>query len=234
MLGVSNTDAIGRFRDDFAERLEEVSQIQVSLFQRILYVTFLEALAKAYAPHISGARDRFIHLLDETDCWPERNLVSVPLLYYGLDDAGQEDLAAEVRPLAAKMQIWTPYSLGFPADVPPSGIPSAVQERAPDTIRNATHKHLLYSYRNALIHESRSPTGFGFLEKGEPYYVSYVGVGRFPLGSPRKQGWELGYPATFLRNLTRNTLDVVSETFVRNDFNPYDAFPWQRAWHTGR
>lgn len=102
------------------------------------------------------------------------------------------------------------------------------QELLKEWLDSLRHVHLLYAYRNFLVHEMRQPgRGMDFDRNDqEPYYHSMTHI-----AEGRKSGsWELVYPARFLEQLCTVALKNVRDHYITQQVNPYDAFAFGTYW----
>lgn len=92
-------------------------------------------------------------------------------------------------------------------------------------IKRCRHFHLIYGYRNYLVHEFREP-GYAMELFGEgqtePSYHSY-------LNNPVLR---LLYPVGFFRRLAEQVVATLEAWFIENDENPYNRVHDSSAWRS--
>ena len=87
------------------------------------------------------------------------------------------------------------------------------------------HVHLLYTYRNSLIHELRN-LGYGLEELSlgkEPSYHSMT-------MEDGKDTWQLVYPLGFFENICETCIINLKEYLILNNIDPYNSFNFGSYW----
>lgn len=97
------------------------------------------------------------------------------------------------------------------------------------------HKHLLWLYRNALVHEYRLPGKGAEISRSEdtkPYYQQLSSLTGFHSGGELdfSQRWELVYPTGFFKSLASKVLDGVAAFHRDKGSNPFEAYSDSSYW----
>jgi hypothetical protein len=97
------------------------------------------------------------------------------------------------------------------------------------TVEFLQHINLLYSHRNYLIHELRTP-GYGIDSYNEdyPYYISFSHISDDH--SEDIETWELTYPVLFLKNLVSICLSNMKQYLIENNIDPYVSYTFGTYW----
>lgn len=187
-----------------------------------------------------GNRNRFIYFLERFCRWPDGERISLPHLV--------ELLGKNPDPAFEKLRKWTltrfkalPVHGGPPMPISHDPLFKEVNNEGPVSKEHRTplegidlvslkHFHLLYVYRNVLVHELRTPGyGMGFGEDDqEPFYHGMSTVGSD--GERTSSTVELVYPWKFLHHLCETSLGQLKEYFASNNLNPYDSFVFGTYW----
>jgi hypothetical protein len=229
------TEDIERFIDFFSRQLEVIKIAQFtdkgSLYKKVLLVSFFDALSKTVYPR-KGNRDRFVSFIRYFGKWKDCERISLPHLVRLLEKVPDTDFS-ELRKFAlSHFTTWVKGEVIY-LDRDPAW--SEVQNLWPkekeyakplenlqlDSLR---HVHLLYSYRNSLIHEMRKP-GYGmeFTESEAPFYMSMV-------NEDNKSTWELAYPLNFFLSVSERILTGLGAYYTENSINPYDYYGFGTYW----
>jgi hypothetical protein len=93
-------------------------------------------------------------------------------------------------------------------------------------LKISRHAELLYTYRNNLIHEFRSPGhGMEFSNDNEsPYYH------RMTHHNYQTKTWELVYPTNFFMNLSNQALTAIKAFLTSNNLDPFSFFKFGSPW----
>ncbi len=208
---------------DAATSLEDSDHLPQ--LRKICYIAVLDALGKAIYPTRSENRIRFTQLIDYFGDWPDSRRVSLPHLAALLDrcpDPAFEALRMLVRGELAGWLSGTLVRLDADPEIERlrTAWPKDPALRTPLaslSLDHFQHVHLLYTYRNLLVHEFRDPTDpIGEDNRAVPFYVhaSVIGYER------EYERWDLFYPAGFLRVLTTSTLDNVEKYLLERQLDP--------------
>lgn len=233
---------IARFCDYFESQVNEIGSLESphkELYRKLLLVALLDTLAGTVMPRRKN-KERFIGFVQRFCRWPAGERVSFPHLV--------QLLRKNPDPAFGNLRKW---ALGKYNQLPVHGgsLMKITQDPTADEVRREwptstdhktpiegidltalTHVHLLYTYRNALVHELRM-LGYGmdFANEGvEPYYHGSSTIGEDPELILRTV--ELVYPWQFLRNLCMTGI-AETRTYLReNGLDPYDSFAFGTYW----
>jgi hypothetical protein len=192
--------------------------------RKICYVAILDALGKAIYPS-RGNRSRFTQLVDYFGEWRHSKRVSLPHLAALLDrcpDPAFEGLRALVRTELASWLSGTLIRLDRDPEIERvrSLWPKDPALRTPlETLSldHFQHSHLLYTYRNLLVHEFRDRTDpIREDNRDVPFYV-HASVIDYERDYER---WDVFYPGGFLRDLTSRVLDNVEKYLLERQLDP--------------
>ncbi len=247
-------DDVDRFIEYFNKMLIEIQELKIPLveqnetckleiFQRLLYASVIDTLAGSVPSAESkspkkGNRDRFIHFVQRFCLWPDGEKVSlthlVQLLRKNPDSAFntlREWALEEYKKLTVHEGELMSISQDPSFDEVNCMWPTQKNLGTPleriDLI-SLNHFHLLYAYRNTLVHELRTP-GYGmeFRTGGEPYYHLMSTVSD---GDETEDTVELVYPRGFLHQLCETALKQLEHYFLENVLNPYDSLVFGTYW----
>lgn len=236
-------EAISRYCTHFSSQIARVNAVSGEsgdLFKKILFCSVLDALSRSIYPR-KEPRDRFTSLVRRFGRWSHQDRVSLPhlgrLLELTPDPVFEKLRKFTFERLAQWKAPWNAITL----DQDPAFTeiakhwPKGEEYKAPmEKIRleSLTHLQLLYSHRNSLVHELRTP-GYGIEMDGdnEPFYhdMSTFAVD----GEPDLETIELVYPVKFFEQLCITVLDGLKIYFMENQLNPYDSYKFGSYWIEG-
>jgi hypothetical protein len=239
-------DTVNRFTSHFTKRLGEIESLKTpephppEVFQCLLYASVLDTLAGSVLPKRRSNRDRFVYFIQRFCQWPDGERISlmhlVQLLRKNPDPAFEmlrKWALEEFRRLPVHAGQLMPISRDPSFDEVKSKWPVQKEHLTPlegINLISLKHSHLLYAYRNTLVHELRRP-GYG-MEFGkdytEPFYhhMSTLEDGKIGIESTV----ELVYPRRFLHRLCDTALVQLKQYFLANELNPYDSFVLGTYW----
>ena len=230
-------DSVERFSSFFKEKLQDIASIPLEksgeLFQKILYYGLLDALSVSVASAKKRNRQRLVSLVRCFSNWAQCERVSLPHIIRLLQRVPDPEFS-QLREYAFSLYDRWQSGVTVSLDRDPSF--EEVKKRWPRTLpkpiedvrlESFQHVHLLYSYRNSLIHEFREP-GYGmeFGPTDEPFYHSMM------QGETENDSWELVYPVGFFRKLCETTLAGISEYYLKNRIDPYSRYTFGSSWIT--
>jgi len=99
-------------------------------------------------------------------------------------------------------------------------------------LEHLQHVHLLYAYRNSLVHELGAP-GYSMdpIADEEPYYLSMSTLGGSAgYGKVNRQSWELAYPIRFFRKLWGRVQDNLEVHLKSNQIDPLAHYQFGSHW----
>jgi len=206
-----------RFFAYFREQLGLVDQLggrEYKVHKKLIYVALLDTMAGLVYPRLSNRR-RFVQLVKDFGAWSECEHISTPHLarMLKLNPSPQFN---EVRKLAiAHLGSWSEGDhKGARDDLKYNAVRSKWPKDKDScepvegvALEAVQHAHLLYFFRNAVVHSFRPlGTDFEMPEDTEPYYLSVSEAETGPDG--RCFHWDLIYPAEFFRSLTEAVINV--------------------------
>jgi len=221
-------DTIATFCGWFKQNLDKIGDVDERLFKKILYVSWLDALAKSVYPK-KGNPKRFTGFVQKFCDWPERDKVSLLHLHQYLHlnpDPEFETLRIKINQqyngwrASDKISISNDPDFATIAAKWPKGADQAL-------IHNMKHLKLFYRYRNALVHELKPP-GYALQSPEEyndkPFY--------YPLPSESSEEiiWNLAYPVKFFHRLCDTSLFKLKEYLVDNQIDPNNSYTFGPFW----
>lgn len=231
---------IHRFIDHFKEQRRAIAalpqQPYVRQFQKSLYVSVLDSLARCVHPRW-GNRDRFTRFVARFGAWPHHERVSLPHLaglLARVPDPEFSELRAFVR---NELKAWFPGSIILIGRDPELSHvlklwPSAGEHKRPlesVSAESLQHFHLLYTYRNSLLHEFRQPSNsYELGDNPDPHYMNQLPD---PEAHPAKASvWVLYYPLQFFEALVDSALSNLHTYLLEHAINPYDSYVFGDYW----
>ena len=203
---------IDQFLSFFRERFDEIANITNVLYahqyQKMLFLSAVDALARVRWPNGKSNQKRFTTFVDEFANWSDGCRVSMPHLDKLLKitkDPRFSDLRTFVQ---QELKRWTSgkvLSLNVDPEIGEVEKLWPKLESGDDakldglSITSFTHIKLLYTCRNALVHEFRSPSA-DFSSAG-PCYIHQTNI--LPEGVKKGDVWILSYPVSFNGNIWR-------------------------------
>ena len=213
--------SVTQFTEHFREQLEQIAQVPSEHFRKILYSLILDPLAQAAYP-AAGNRANVVLLVKNLTHWADAERVSLIQLKLALlsEKRARYRLYREVkkqmaiRPIRMRTALSTsPYKselLGF-----------AGTKREEKLVEFCTYAHLLYTYRNNLVHEFREP-GYGSdwgRDSTDPYY------GKSSFGES-----ELIFPVAFLSRMATEAVARLERHLLDNRIAPHAKFKFGSLW----
>lgn len=209
------------------------------IHRRILLINIIDALSRTIGVRQSNRR-RFVSFVRRFCGWEDCDRISLPHLAYilrSIDDssfdpirnfvisrisnwmAGEHVILSRDPELSEALELW-PYHDEAPRDIQ-GNFPWHFQ-----------HVHLLYTYRNSLIHEFRPPGHeLSSWDTDEPYYthLTIYGVEDSEFG---ESSWQLQFPAMFFRRLCQISMRNIEDYLRDNNIDPIIAFRSSTYWIT--
>lgn len=221
------------FRDRFVE-IEKISVLYSHQYQKVLFFSAVDTLARVYQPEKTNNRKRFTSFVEEFSSWSDGRRVSLPHLSRVLEVSTDPQFGNLRQFVTEALQGWkTGRVLPLTADPKLEQI----KERWPESVRldgplkgltaeSLTHIELIYAYRNILIHEFRTPTA-DFTNTG-PCYMYQTTLGS--CGDPKRGGWILSYPVSFIKGVAFKCLEGLEAHLTKNQIDPYESFIFGDYW----
>ena len=233
-------DAINRYCEHFSsqvQRIQSISGDSSDLFKRALFCSLLDALSRSVYPR-KQPRDRFTSLVRRFGQWAHQDRVSLPhivrLLQLTPDPVFEDLRKFSLEKIDQWKDSWG--EIGLEQDPTCDEVskywPRNEEYRTPIKgirLELLTHLQLLYSHRNFLFHEMRSP-GYGIdtKEHDEPYYHELSAISN--RDEPPIETIELVYPVKFFNRLCDNVLNGLKGYFKENQLNPFDYYDFGSYW----
>lgn len=221
-----SADPIARFityYEDVCERAQAITDGEFGRrVEKLCLVSVIDAVAKVVYPS-RGNRDRFTRVISTFGGWEASTRVSLPHLDALLGRSPEPDfepLRLRARELVAG---WIPGEfVQLDRDLPlaearalwprDSGLRSVMGRVQLDYLQ---HAHLLYAYRNFLVHEFRDRPDA--LEMDDTEHPIYIHMWDF---DPAAAHWDVFYPTRFFGGLARRVVREVGDYLRRNDLDP--------------
>lgn len=227
---------ISSFRGD-VNQIEEITCKSGAVFKKTIYVSLLDALSRSVHSSNLGNRARFVSLIRSFGDWEHAEKISLPHLVRLLKlvpDPAYEELRIYAD---TKIESWKGNwgEIGLSQDlntdeVSKHWLKGKDQILGKVPVEHLRHCHLLWAYRNALIHELRAP-GYGMEGYGdyeEPFYHELSTIGTEH--EPAKETIELVYPVPFFKKLCISVLSKLEDYLSRNRLDPYDNYKFGTYW----
>ncbi|OGW28859.1 MAG: hypothetical protein A2X56_14775 [Nitrospirae bacterium GWC2_57_13] len=236
-------DRINRFKKYFENELRMIDAIPASdsskKFKKALYVSVIDALSKSVFPHRNGKNhERFVAFLMRFANWSEGYRISMPHLAQLLrinPDPAFEKLRKIIFEAYDRSNVHRSQLVGLDTDPTSDEIkknwPTLKECRIPIegiTLESLQHFHLLYAYRNSLVHELREP-GYGIESKDDEDYPYYHGMTIVDAGKEEKS-IELVYPVMFFQRLVSTCLNNLEIYLKDNKLDPYAYYKFGTYW----
>lgn len=218
---MSLQDDIARFSSYFSEKINEVEKVDSCFFRKVLFVGIVDTLSRAAFPDIQRHRERVVKFIDECSGWEDRGRVSAQQLMLNLEEKNRID-GNLYKLVKETVGSWQEGSIIEPqSDLTFDEANSAAEDKERDSVRQATYKHLFYTYRNNLVHEFREP-GYSIElcnKKSTPYYHGMI-------GGP----WQLVFTDAFIKRVCAGCLCGLVTLLHSQRRNPYESFEFGSAW----
>jgi len=232
------TENIETFFGFFEKQLAAIANIDgdsQELFQKILYVSLIDALSVSIFPRKSN-RDRFVFAVRQfapRDYWDKVSIPHLHRLLHVLPDPAYEQLRREVN---SDLSDWPHDGGPIPVsrDLDLAHIRKAARLKLSGTsvsLESLTHIHLLWSCRNRLVHELRG-SGYGMevSDRDEPYYLGVTDIDATDCEDRNSVSLELVYPGAFLHDVCKSMLTGLRGYFTSNELDPYQSYTFGSHW----
>lgn len=207
------------------------------LHGRILYMALLDAISRSVFAKRKN-RERIVQFVSGFCDWPECNRVSLPHLYKLVGEKTETQLVS-LRDLTIRsMSKWTPAEkVSLSRDLEFSEVEKLWPRDGDKMIRIdgvwpkwLQHMHLLYTYRNNLMHEFRFPGRHVELWNDDEPYYAYLIEYKNEKSSESKKSWELQYTARFFMRLCDTGLTNLEKHFYTHEVDPFESMDWGNYW----
>jgi hypothetical protein len=203
--------------------------IDDKLFEKILYVSFLDSLAACVYPG-KGNRDRFVSMLKRFSHWPDGERISLLYLARFTNISSDPSLENARNFVIPHMEKWKSMGCGIirinedPKRDDPD-FKKVVWKKDESsginlTVEHFMHYNLLYQLRNSLVHQFQS--GSDELKAGKCPYYQLLQTPDNNKHAPLKV--ELVYTSSFLADLSERTLSNIVEYFKVGNINPFPYY----------
>lgn len=220
---------IAHFKQYFHDNLDNISKIDVEnsrLFQKILYITFLDSLSASLYPDCKN-KQRFIQLIDNFSDWSDKDKICTTYLARKLDlnsDIGNQEIREIVKDKVKKWEGCGLHYIEIAEDFPFDSIFKYFDTKNTNfKLENFKHSHLLYSLRNVLVHRHQSQRELGDRHPALPFYERYSII-NYETEKLEFKEFELIHPNRFLKNLCKKILDNFLIQCQEKKLNPFSKY----------
>ncbi len=232
-------EAIDRYCRHFSKQINMVNAVSgesADLFKKILFCSVLDALSRSIYPQ-KAPRDRFTSLVKRFGRWSHHDRVSLPhlarLLQLIPDPSFEKLRKISLERLASWLPLWNDVKLDQDPkyDEFSKYWPKSDENRMPIQkicLASLTHIQLLYSHRNSLVHELRTPGNGIEMGTDEPFYHDMSTFSH--AGEPPLETIELVYPVKFFEHLCNTVLDELKQYLGENHLNPFNSYRFGSYW----
>jgi hypothetical protein len=233
---------VDRFTEYFEEEITRTTKIIIEgenhspkLHKKLIFSAILDSLSKCIFPK-KGNKDRFISFLIEFSEWQDHDRISLPHLFRLLKKNPEPAFSNLRNFTTTKINEWSDGELVELSRDPKI---SEIRRYWPDekdykkpldgvSIEFLQHSHLLYSCRNALVHEFRH-LGYGTELKNDEHPF-YIGMSHIDNDQEEKETWELVYPCGFFEKIVRTSLLNMKNYLINNNINPFSSYTFGSYW----
>jgi hypothetical protein len=232
-------DKISRFITYFTEQYDLINQIgnthKYKIHKKALYCSLIDALSGVVYP-TKGNRDRFVSIIIEFGEWIFAERISIPHITRLLELNPAPAYSNLRKYIFGIFEQWRfgelvtldrDVSIEEVARLWPKGKDN-FQPIEGISIDSLKHAHLLYTYRNSLIHDFR-PLGSDIevTEDENPYYLLITG------SENEQDHWNLIYPTPFFQKLSNSILNNIETYFKENRIDPIEVIRRGKFWLNG-
>ena len=234
---------IESFKDILTNQLESIEKLSSKnneiLFKKMLYISFLESLAKASYPKIKHTKKRFTTFLFNFTSWKECNNYSI--IHIANKSFTTNTLTFYKEEINKLLEISLYRSSVFIDDIAllPNKYIDIEIKKNKVLLDSCTYGSLLYKARNSLVHqfqisiERDGEIGWG-TDKELPYFQV---TGNVEFNDKRKELEEVSrfieivFPNIFLKKLALEGLVNFIQYCKENKFNPFEEYYSERKIH---
>jgi hypothetical protein len=239
MSGAAAASATAYF-NHFEGEYDKLLTVNDRLHQKILAVTYIDALARGRYPNITRPNKRFVRLITDHSDWLDAHRVSPSQFLYSVANNKRSCRAAgRAHDITSRRLMRTcnrivrqrRETVTRVSEDPPfaSLAPQAQTNGETYLLEENRHSVLLSQYRNRLVHEFREP-GYGteFRGDGDPFYHW-----RAPMDG-RRETEELVYPRKWLVGLIVPILSSLRAHYRTRRVAPHSGYDFGSHWHERR
>jgi hypothetical protein len=232
--------------------LTDENKMHQSINAKILLCSIFDSLSKSRFPSGIKNGDRYKKTVVECTDWCDCERISLLHLVRAFEVSGTIPPAFEpLRKWASdefvKRFPTTKRLIGCHSPVRKDPLLSEVQKYWPTDkinflgvkvnvrLEHFQHKHLLWLYRNSLVHEYRTP-GRGSERTArletDPYYQEVSNISELSpdFGMKFTNRWELVYPTGFFLQVARSALSSIAEFHKQKNTSPFAAYSEGTYW----
>lgn len=225
--------------------------------KRLVYASILDAISRISCPSNRSNHDRVVNFIKDHCSWTDCNRVSLTHLLRLVGEKPESEYQPLKEFASQRISQWTPASKILISRDPliseiellwPKNADGSLQRIRMNKINGnqkdddlkipgiglyeLQHCHLLYTYRNSLIHEFR-PVGrhVELWDDAEPYYA-YLTEYQNENSRRLVHTWELQYTTRFFKSLCVSGLNNLNTYLETNSVDPFQSFDWGNYWIT--
>lgn len=248
------SEKVDRFKTYYLDLIKtaecEQNLANQKVHSKILCCSIFDAISKSLFPKSTSNCMRFVSLVRLCEGWPESQKVSLlhlvrlfevtphlpssanKLKEFATQEFGKSfpisnRLMSNNKPISSDIDIENIKVLWPTQDDKPIKIGKVMPHQL-------KHEHLLWLYRNSVVHEYRNPGRGVELGQYVPEYAFYQEVSTVSAltekGINFSNQWELVYPASFFIELCKQALNVASSIHLKNETCPFKAYSEGTYW----
>ena len=247
-------EKVDRFKEYYLDLISvaesEHNLANQKVHSKILCCSVFDAISKSVFPNAKSNRERFTSLVRLCKNWPESQKISVLHLMRLFEVTPHlSPEAKELRELVSSKynKLFTPSNHPMSNSIPISTDldleevlklwpkENSKQVKIGNVLpHQLKHEHLLWLYRNSVVHEYRNPGNGVELGQYVPEYAFYQEVfTNHTIEDTRMKftnHWELVYPSKLFSNLCKNAVDIACAFHLKNSSCPFKAYSDGTYW----
>lgn len=231
-------ERIERFISHFKKQYDLIDSIGDNAIYKVhkkaLYLSLIDGLSGVVYPN-KKHRDRFVKFVLCFGEWDHGEYISLPHLFRLLSLNPDPDLESLRKFVFSRFDTWSSGNIMYlDNDVTVPDIkkhwPKRKNYDEPINgiqVDSLKHVHLLYTFRNSLIHEFRPlGTDLEVPEDDAPYYMSLM---ERPYEN-KVIHWDLIYPTVFFKEICNKIFTNLEAYFKENRIDPIEVIRSGRYW----
>lgn len=200
------------------------------IFRKLLYLSFLDSLARLIFPR-KGNRDRVVELLRHFSDWKDGSRVSLPHLDKVTRLTPEPGFGSLRRFVSERLEAWRDLGVVSIEKDPELDEVRGRWSRqdGPVPLESLQHYSLFYAERNRIVHELHTKSlDLPIPMPEQPFYsrVSFPDAKIFETQST----WALFYPIEFYRKLAEETFSRVEAYLRENEIDVYAGGAFSYYW----
>jgi hypothetical protein len=214
------SENIEKFIQYFRNRLGAIKALDDYHFRCILYFSLIDTLSRVAYPEAKNHK-RVTEFINNFSGWLYVNRVNTQQLVLQLEKRKLTTAALYIEATTLCNQCGTGIIRHPEHEQDKSKFEHLIKNvEESEALSKATYSELLYSLRNALIHELRTPGhGLNFDDnEDEPYHHSYNG--------PR----QTVFPSAFLYKLASGCIEGLGKHLNKEKIDPYTRYNFSDTW----